>query len=105
MRRAQNCVRTTLGLVVASLTVFLLPTSAAAGIGGGAVMTWPTTAAVGEIFTASVLIVNLSTAPENTENVLLLTLFVTPACASGLYTPECTATPINNLDPGVFKIL
>src|SRR5262249_45994578 len=54
-----------------------------AGIGGSATPTWPASATVGEIFSASVLIINTSTTPNETENVGLTTLFVTPACKSG----------------------
>ena len=46
-------------------------------------------------------ILNTSTAPNDTENVSLVTLFVTPACKSGLSVP-CIG---GDVDPGVFKVI
>ena len=93
---------TGLGLVMAVLgTLFLSVTPAVAGIGGSDTPTWPTTAAVGNLISTSVFISNTSTAPNDTENVTLTTLFVTPACADSAAS-TCLA---GNEDPGVFKVL
>jgi hypothetical protein len=72
-----------------------------AGIGGSNVPTLPLTAQVGEIFEANTLIINGSTDPNDTENVTLTTLFITPSCADS--TSNVCISP--NLDPGVFKVL
>src|SRR5262245_2319010 len=49
-----------------------------AGIGGSNTPTWPVTVTVGVTFNANVIIINQSTNPNDTENVLLTSLFVTP---------------------------
>src|SRR5262245_4320161 len=72
-----------------------------AGIGGSNTPTWPVTVTVGTTFNANVIIVNQSTPTNNTENVLLTSLFVTPACADSA-SPICLA---GNRDPGVFDVL
>ena len=72
-----------------------------AGIGGSNTPTWPVTVTVGTTFSASVIIINQSTPPNDTENVLLTSLFVTPACADSA-SPICLA---GNRDPGVFDVL
>ena len=74
---------------------------AMAGIGGSDTPTWPGTAAVGDLIDASVRIINTSTNPNDTEDVTLTTLFVTPACADSS-SPTCLA---GNEDPGIFKVL
>ncbi len=72
-----------------------------AGIGASDTPTWPSPVTVGTIFNASVIIVNQSTLPNETENVLMTALFVTPACAdSG--SPICL---LGSTDPGVFDVL
>src|SRR5262245_60094787 len=88
------------GLVILGLVV-LAVTPVHAGIGGTATPTWPGTATVGDLFSASVQIINTSTTPNETESVNLTTLFVTPACASGA-TAVCLPA---DADPGVFKVL
>jgi hypothetical protein len=72
-----------------------------AGIGGSNTPTWPVTVTVGVTFGASVIIVNQSTPPNDTENVLLTSLFVTPACADSA-SQLCLA---GNRDPGIFDVL
>jgi hypothetical protein len=72
-----------------------------AGIGGSNTPTWPVTVTVGVTFNASVLIINGSTTPNDTENVLLTSLFVTPACADSA-SQLCLA---GNRDPEVFDVL
>src|SRR5262244_2648584 len=101
MRSAQftSRLRTGVGAGAALLALVLLGvTPVHAGIGGTATPTWPATATVGDIFSASVQIINNSTTPNETENVNLTTLFVTPACASGAV---AVCLPVN-VDPGVF---
>jgi len=61
----------------------------------------PETAVVGVTFTATMTIRNFSTPPQDTENVRVISAFITPACADvGL--PICVPP---NLDPGVFDLL
>ena len=72
-----------------------------AGIGGSNTPTWPVTVTVGVTFNASVIIVNQSTPPNDTENVLLTSLFTTPACADSA-SQLCLA---GNRDPDVFEVL
>jgi len=91
-------------LVAALLSVFLLVTSAVAGIGASVELVWPGSATVGDLFVASVLITNVSTSPNNTETVSLTAVFVTPACADGV-SPMCLAAPVDQRDPGIFKVL
>src|SRR5262249_16001621 len=89
-------------VVVAMLGALMLSaTPAVAGIGGSDTPTWPTTATVGQIINASVLITNTSSGDNATEAIQMTALFVTPACADGLIS-VCIAP---NLDPGVFKVL
>src|SRR5262245_93624 len=89
-----------LGAVVMLLgTLLLSGTPVMAGVGGGAVPTWPATATVGEVFVASVTITNTSLSPNNTETVRLANLVVTPACAI-----SAASCPLANADPGIFKI-
>src|SRR5262245_56218450 len=81
--------RTGVRVGAALLALVLLGIAPAhAGVGGSATPTWPGSATVGDIFSASVLIINTSTDPNQNENVGLTSLFVTPACKSGL-TPIC----------------
>src|SRR5436190_22991963 len=91
-----------LGVLTAMLAALVFGASPAlAGIGGSATPTWPVAATVGDVFSANVLITNTSTSPNNTENVQMTALFVTPACADGS-TSVCLGL---NTDPGVFKVL
>jgi hypothetical protein len=104
MRDVCGMSRLGVGLCISTafLGAFLLGvTSAAAGIGGSNVPTWPGTATVGDVIRGSVFVTNISTAPNNTEDVTLTALFVNPACASGV-SSVCIA---GNTDPGIFKVI
>jgi hypothetical protein len=90
--------------LAALLSVFLLVTSAAAAVVASVELMWPESAAVGDLFNASLHITNVSTSPNETENVRLTAVFVTPACADGI-SPICLAAPVDQRDPGIFKIL
>ena len=91
--------------VVPGLVVTLLLGAAVsrvdAGVGGQSTAVWPATAVVGTTFDATVTIRNFSTPPNDTENITVTALFVTPACASS-ESPLCL---LGNRDPGVFDIL
>ena len=96
--------RSTAGLPVALAlfgTLLLNATPAVGGIGGAATPVWPLSATVGELFTASVTITNISTSPNDTEAVILTGASVTPACA-GVSFPVCSGM---NADPDIFKVL
>src|SRR5262245_64296135 len=100
--RFSSWVRTGVGAGTVLLGLALLGvTPVQAGVGGSAVPTWPGTATVGDLFSASVLIINTSTPTNDTESVGLTTLFVTPACASGA-AAICLGSDV---DPGIFKVL
>ena len=103
MHSVFGVIRLRLGLAVIAMLGALVfgATPAVAGIGGSDVPTWPGTATVGDVINASVLITNTSTTPNNTENVQMTALFVTPACADGA-SSVCLGA---NTDPGVFKVL
>src|SRR5262249_23679664 len=88
MRGTKNWVGIGLGMVVVSLMVLLLTTSAVAGIVGLMVLTWPGSAAVGDLFVATGFVSNESTFPNDRENVSLLQISVTPACATDV-SPVC----------------
>jgi hypothetical protein len=88
----------TIGLLLLGVAV----PRADAGIGGSNTPTWPGTAQVGSTINTSVTVLNTSTSPNDTENVRLVNLFVTPACAS-TSSPGVCLSP--NLDPGVFTVL
>src|SRR5262245_49672778 len=100
MRSVCSRLVTGLGLVTV-LGVLLCAMPAMAGIGGSDVPTFPATAAVGDLINVSLKVINQSTAPNDTENVALTTLFLTPSCADSS-SPTCLA---GNEDPGVFKVL
>ena len=72
-----------------------------AGIRGENSLVWPATAAVGTTFSASLVILNQSTFPTDTEDVTLESFFVTPACASASF-GICLGP---DTDPGVFDVL
>ena len=91
-------------VVAALLSIFLLVTSAVAKIGASVELLWPDSAAVGDLFTAGLLITNVSAPPNDIENVNLTAVIVTPACAGGL-SAICLAAPVDQRDPGIFKIL
>ena len=88
MRRVFGASRlgTGVGSVVALLGVlFLGAVPATAGIGGGAVPTMPATATIGDLIqTASIIVVNQSTTPNDTETLQLTSLVFTPSCKTGL---------------------
>jgi hypothetical protein len=105
MRRTYKWLVVGLRVVVAALlSVFLLVTTAVAGVGASVESVWPVSAAVGDLFSASLFITNMSTSPNETENVRLTAVFVTPACADGV-SPICLAAPVDHRDPGIFKLL
>ena len=104
MHGAHTRVRIALEVVVTPFVVFLLVTSAMAAVGASVDLVWPDFAVVGDLFIASMLITNVSTPPNDIENVNLTAVFVTPACAGGL-APTCLATPVDQRDPGIFKVL
>jgi hypothetical protein len=74
-----------------------------AGIGGSDTPTYPTVVTVGQTINASVTVVNLSTSPNDTENIKLLSLFLIPACKVTSGGSVCE--PAANQDPGVFSVL
>ncbi len=93
---------TGVGSVVALLGVLVLgAVPATAGIGGGAVPTMPATATIGDLIqTASIIVVNQSTTPNDTETLQLTSLVFTPSCKTG--SGFCISP---NFDPGVFKVV
>ena len=102
MRSVCNRRVTGLGLVIVLAALLLCATSAMAGIGGSVVPTGGnSTAAVGDLLNASLKVINTSTAPNDTENVEIISLFFTPSCADSS-SPTCLP---GNEDPGVFKVL
>lgn len=74
-----------------------------AGIGGSDTPTYPPAVTVGQVINASLTVVNLSTSPNDTENVKLVSLFLIPACKVTSGGSVCE--PAANQDPGVFAVL
>jgi hypothetical protein len=86
------CIARTIGIAMfASVPAF-------AGMGGSMVPSFPTPLTVGDTKTATITLINRSTAPNNDEDVNVSAIFLTPSCASsnGI---TCLA-----LDPGVFEL-
>ena len=97
-----SCAVTALRIMVALFGTLLTVTPAIGGVGGAALPTWPVSAKVGDVFTATVFFVNTSTVPNDTENLVLDTVFVTPACAQ---TGGWLCFGDDNSDPGIFEVL
>jgi Bacterial Ig-like domain (group 3)/IPTL-CTERM motif len=74
---------------------------AEAGIGGSNTPTIPITVTVGVTFNANLTLINSSTPANDTESVVVTSLFITPSCADSA-SPICLA---GNRDPGVFDVL
>ncbi len=89
-----------LGTVLTALLVTVTPTLA--GVGGGFILTYPSTVTVGESnVPVSMTFVNSSTAPNDTENVLLLDFHHTPSCAAGLFSTCQPADRILTCSPSL----
>ncbi len=88
--------------IVATLLLGVTVTRVDAGVGGQSTVVVPATAAVGTTFPATITIRNQSTTPNDTENITVTALFLTPACASGSSSGLCLP---GNRDPGVMDVL
>ena len=87
-------------LLVGSAAAFFLGAAPAfAGIGGAAVPEYPAVVNVGDVFSATLTVTNLSDGGNSNEDVTANGIFHTPACGAGLGT--CT-TP--DFPPPVFLI-
>jgi uncharacterized repeat protein (TIGR01451 family) len=91
LRAAIVFVQRTLGLALLAVT------PAFAGLGASVVPSFPTPEDVGDIKTATVTIKNNSTTPNNTENVDVSGIHVTPSCAAS------DGFACQTVDPGVFQ--
>jgi len=90
-----------LGTVAGLAELLLLGvTPAIATLQVDVVPVWPASGAVGDLIPVSVLFVNASSPPNDTESVRFDKILVTPACAQGFAAP----CPIGDDDPDVFKV-
>ena len=88
-------------LAVAAVGILVFAPFAHAGVAGSAGPTYPSTVSVGDSnIPVSIQITNNSTAPQDTETVLVTNIFHTPSCGSDA-NPICAA---GDADPGVFQI-
>jgi len=78
----------------------LFPTSLTAAVSIAVEPTFPNTVAVGDSHQGSLRLQNTSTAPNQSESVMVTSIKMTPSCGTQPFGPTCSA---GAMDPGVFQ--
>jgi hypothetical protein len=89
--------RSVKALVLALPLVLVVAAPASAGVGGAVVPMLPSPVNVGQILTADIIITNYSTFPNDSENLSVTGIVITPSCAAG------DGFNCRTPDPGVFQ--